>query len=144
MTKRRHDVVLTDAPDPQDRAAIVKSLLAFNDAAIGPSSHKPLAILLRDPDNGETTGGLWAKSGYDWLYVELLFVPEELRGQGVGRELMRRAEEEAATRGCAGVWLDTFGYQARGFYEKLGYQPFGELSGHPRGSARYFMKRTLA
>jgi GNAT superfamily N-acetyltransferase len=143
LTERRPDVLVTDAPDPRDREAIVRSILDFNDAAFGPSAYKPLAILLRDPDTRETTGGLWAKSSYDWLYVELLFVPKELRGQGVGRDLMRRAEDEAARRGCAGVWLDTFGFQARGFYEALGYEPFGELVGHPRGGARFFMKRRL-
>lgn len=143
MSKKPHEIVVTDAPDLRDREAIVGPLLAFNEAAFGPSAFKPLAVLLRDPETGETTGGLWAKSSYDWLYVELLFVPDELRGQGVGGGLMRRAEEEAVTRGCAGVWLDTFGFQARGFYEKLGYEAFGALPGHPRGSERYFMKRTL-
>lgn len=143
MSARSPEMVVTDTPDPRDREAIVRPLLAFNEATFGPSAYKPLAVLLRDPDTGETTGGVWAKSIYDWLYVELLFVPEELRGQGVGGDLMRRAEEEAEARGCAGVWLDTFGFQARGFYEKLGYEAFGAIPGHPKGSERYFMKRAL-
>jgi GNAT superfamily N-acetyltransferase len=56
---------------------------------------------------------------------------------------MRRAEEIALDRGCIGVWLDTFAFQARGFYEKLGYSLFGQLDDHPRESARYFLKKRL-
>ena len=43
-------------------------------------------------------GGLWGRTVYDWLFVELLFVPDALRGRGVGSELMQRAEDEALKR----------------------------------------------
>ncbi|HEY5801084.1 MAG TPA: GNAT family N-acetyltransferase, partial [Burkholderiaceae bacterium] len=89
-------------------------------------------------------GGLWGMTGFGWLFVQLLSVPDDLRGQGVGRELMAMAEAEAKARGCSGVWLDTFEFQARGFYEKLGYQQFGEIAEYPPGYARYFLKKTLA
>lgn len=101
-------------------------------------------ILLRDRAAGSTIGGLWGRSVYDWLYVELLAVPEDLRGQGVGSTLMRQAETIAIERGCVGVWLDTYGFQARGFYEKLGYEVFGVLDDHPRGSQRFFLRKLLA
>lgn len=143
MSPKTPSIVVTDTPDPRDREAILEPLAAYNSAVYGPSGAKPLAVLLRDPETGETQGGLWARSIFDWLYVELLFVPEEMRGQGVGADLMRRAESEAKARGCSGVWLDTFGFQARGFYEKLGYEAFGRIDGHPKGSERYFLKRTL-
>jgi len=77
------------------------------------------------------------------LCVDLLFVPDTLRGRGLGSELMKRAEEEALARGCHSAWLDTFQFQARGFYERIGYQIFGELSDFPAGHARYFMKKAL-
>jgi hypothetical protein len=53
------------------------------------------------------------------------------------------AETEAVARGCHSAWLDTFAFQARPFYERLGYTCFGELNDYPNGSARYFMKKTL-
>jgi GNAT superfamily N-acetyltransferase len=77
------------------------------------------------------------------LFVELLFVPDSLRGRGVGTDLMKRAESEALARGCHSAWLDTFEFQARGFYERLGYTCFGELSDYPAGAKRYFMKKAL-
>ncbi|MDB5698088.1 MAG: family acetyltransferase, partial [Alphaproteobacteria bacterium] len=46
-------------------------------------------------------------------------------------------------RGCVGVWLDTFSFQSRGFYEKLGYAVVGMIQDHPLGGARYFMQKRL-
>lgn len=56
---------------------------------------------------------------------------------------MRLAEEEAVRRGCLGAWLDTFSFQARGFYERLGYSVFGVIEGYPPGHSRFFLKKTL-
>jgi GNAT superfamily N-acetyltransferase len=76
---------------------------------------------------------------YDWLLIELLFVPEDLRGLGLGSQLVTQAEEQGRARGCVGAWLDTFSFQARGFYERLGYSLAGTIPDHPLGEARYFM-----
>jgi GNAT superfamily N-acetyltransferase len=54
---------------------------------------------------------------------------------------MNRAEIFARERGCIGMWLDTFEFQARGFYEKLGFEVFGTIEDHPVGMNRYFMKK---
>jgi len=70
-------------------------------------------------------------------------VPESLRGRRIGSDLLSRAEAEARTRGCSNVWLDTFEFQARGFYERLGYRCFGELAEYPPGFSRYFMTKVL-
>ncbi|MXP65138.1 GNAT family N-acetyltransferase [Roseomonas sp. M0104] len=135
-------LVATELATPEDRAAIVATLTRFNESRVGPSNMRPLALLLKDA-GGETLGGLWGRTGYDWMFIELLAVPEALQGRGLGAELMRRAEAVAVERGCAGIWLDTFSFQARPFYEKLGYTLFGEISGYPRGGARYFLHKRL-
>lgn len=135
-------MVVSERPDPADRAAVLAVLVAYNETQVPPSDGWPLAILLRDA-GGATLGGLLGRSFYDWLFVELLAVPEALRRQGLGARLLRTAEQEAARRGCAGVWLDTFGFQARGFYERQGYTLFGTLEGHPRGSRRHFLQKRL-
>ena len=132
----------TASPDPADRAAVLAALLSYNRSAGAHDEAVPLALLLRD-DAGAVEGGLWARSVFDWLFVELLVVPERLRGHGVGTRLMRRAEAVALERGCAGVWLDTFSFQARPFYERLGYTVFGTLEDHPRGGRRHFLARRL-
>src|SRR6185369_8922717 len=103
-----------------------------------------LIVVTVQDDSGDTIGGLWGRTAYDWLFVELLFVPESLRGQGVGTDLMRRAEQEAVARKCHSAWLDTFEFQARGFYERLGYRCFAQLGDYPVGSSRYFMSKVLS
>lgn len=133
---------LIQEPDEALRKVIGESLMAYNFTKTGRKDYRPLALAVED-DRGQVIGGLWGRTAYDWLFVELLFVPESLRGRGAGTDLMKRAEAEAIERGCYGAWLDTFAFQARGFYERLGYQCFGELENYPAGSARYFMRKLL-
>lgn len=129
-----------DEPTQADRDAVLAPLRAYNRAQAGDAKTRPVVILV-SADNGATEGGLWGRIGYDWLFVELLVVPEVARGTGLGRQLMDRAEAIARDAGCAGVWLDTYEFQARGFYEKLGYDVFGTLEDHPVGQRRYFLKK---
>jgi GNAT superfamily N-acetyltransferase len=134
---------LTDQADDSIRKAIVEPLIAYNQAQTGRSDLRPLVIAVED-SKGTAVGGLWGRTAYEWLFVELLLVPESLRGRGLGTALMQRAEREAIARGCRSAWLDTFEFQARGFYERLGYECFGELQNYPPGFARYFMRKALS
>jgi GNAT superfamily N-acetyltransferase len=135
-------LTVIDQPDEDVRAIIGEPLRAYNDEAGPPTEPQPVAILVHD-ENGTPVGGLYGRSFYDWLFVEWLAIPREMRGRDVGTALMRRAEDLARERGCLGLYLDTFSFQARGFYEKLGYTVFGTLDDHPRGGARYFMSKRL-
>ena len=132
----------TDVPDEPTRSGILRPLAAYNEEQTGRRDNRPL-ILAIENDERAVIGGLWGRTAYDWLYVELLVVPESLRGRGVGTDLMKRAEQQAIARGCHSAWLDTFEFQARGFYERLGYICFAELGDYPPGSSRYFMKKSL-
>ncbi|ALK34020.1 GNAT family N-acetyltransferase [Burkholderia plantarii] len=133
---------LTDTADERIRKQIAAPLVAYNDSRAGPSGNRPLVVMLRDAA-GDVVGGLWGATGYGWLFTQLLVVPEAARGMGVGTRLMQLAEQEALARGCHAAWLDTFEFQARPFYERLGYSGFAELPDYPPGFARLFMKKTL-
>lgn len=131
-----------EAPGADDYQAILAALVQFN-RANGPETRaEPLAILIRD-DLGEVAGGLWGKTIYDWLVVELVVVPESMRGRGVGARMIALAEQVARRRGCVGAWLDTFSFQARGFYERLGYRVVVDRSDHPIGGERYILAKRL-
>ena len=132
---------LTESHPESVHKTVLEALIAFNDANVGESGYRPIAFAIED-ERGQMMGGLSGATAYGWLFVELLFVPEALRGQGVGTRLIQLAEAEAVARGCHSVWLDTFEFQARGFYERLGYTCFGELKNYPTGS-RFFMSRRL-
>jgi len=132
-----------ESPDPGLRDAIVQPLKAFNESRIGPVKAEALAVTLRDPQSGAITGGLWGSSVVGWLYVDLLVVPEGFRGQGLGTELLQKAEDIARKRGCIGLWLHTGSFQAPGFYEKRGFQRFGTVPDYPPGHASFFYLKRL-
>lgn len=133
-------LVKVDEPSEEHRHAILEGLARFNLSRVGPGSRQTLCIGIEGND-GTLAGGLYGWTIYDWLFVELLFVPEELRGRRLGVELLAQAEAEAQARGCIGAWLDTFSFQARGFYETLGYELAGTIPDHPRGGARYILAK---
>jgi GNAT superfamily N-acetyltransferase len=127
-------------PTEEDRAAILAPLAAFNLRHTEPGATGSLAILLQD-EAGKAVGGLWGATIFGWLEIELLFVPQEMRGRSLGTAVMNRAEALARKGGCVGAWLDTYSFQARGFYEKLGYVLAGTIEDCPPGGARYFMQK---
>lgn len=137
------DIVLKLDPDGADVEPILNGLIAYNKAIGGPTGFQPFAVLLREPATGAVVGGLSGRAIYDWLYVELFHVPEALRGQGHGTRLMQAAEDFARQRGLDGIWLDTYSFQARPFYEKLGFTVFGTIDGHPRNGQRFFLQKRL-
>jgi GNAT superfamily N-acetyltransferase len=138
-------LTLSTQPDPALIRALHGALLDFNNAASGyPYDASALVISMTDHDSGDVIGGLFGATAYGYLRVDMLFVPESLRGQGFGSQLMRQSEEEAIRRGCHGAYLDTFDFQARGFYERLGYSVLGSLPDCPTGHTRFFMQKKLA
>ncbi|MEJ2630175.1 MAG: GNAT family N-acetyltransferase [Acidihalobacter sp.] len=137
-----YSFIVTDNAEEADVKAILAPLRQFNENQAGPSGHRPLGVLLHD-EGEQVVGGMWGATSYGWLFTQLLVVPEHLRGRGFGTRLMQLAEEEALARGCHDAWLDTHEFQARAFYERLGYTCFGELPDYPRGHARFFMRKSL-
>ena len=131
---------MTDAPAPGVLEAIVRALDASSAAAVGPAAPRLLAVPVRD-DAGVAAGGLWGCTQFGWLQVQFLFVPEVLRGRGLGRVLMGLAEREARARGCVGAVVEAFSFQAAPFYRRLGFAAFGVLDGFPPGHQRIYMSK---
>jgi GNAT superfamily N-acetyltransferase len=136
-------VRLAPLAGPDWQHALFRSLEQHNAAFVGPADPRPLAVMLDDGSDA-FRGGLWGRTMYRWLSIQMLFVPPAQRGLGHGRGLVRMAEREAAARGCLGALVDTFGFQARGFYESLGYQVFGTLQDLPPGSCCHYLCRRFA
>ena len=135
---------LTENPPPDSFQRLWAPLLSFNERAVGDASARTLAILLKEPISDELIGGLWARSLWGSLYIDVMFVPEALRGKGIGTSLLRQAEQEAIRRGCRDMWTDTYAFQARPFYEKRGFIVFGSLDCPPPIFPRFFLKKTIA
>jgi ribosomal protein S18 acetylase RimI-like enzyme len=114
----------------------------FNHQQAGESNERNLCFVLQSPDE-EIVGGVIGATYWDWFYISLMWIREEFRGRGYGQRLLTMAEDEARQRGAKNAFLDTFSFQAPGFYEKYGYQVFGELPDFPTGHQRYFLKKQL-
>src|SRR5262249_22969157 len=113
-----------------------------NDVGVEARNARSLTLLARD-DAGQLVGGLVGNTVWGWLQVKQLWVASSLRGQGHGMRLLLAAEDEAQRRGCHHALLDTFDFQARGFYERLGYSVFGSVADFPRRHERFFMAKAL-
>ena len=137
-----YTLTITDVADEEVRKAIVTPLVEYNESKTGPGQGRPIVIQMRNNAN-DIIGGLWGATGYGWLFTQLLVVPTSMRGHGIGTKIMQCAEREAMSRGCHSAWLDTFEFQAREFYERIGYECFGELPNYPIGFSRFFMKKLL-
>lgn len=131
----------TTPPAEGGRDRIVELLNRQAEAVGHPFRAEHLLIEARDGD--DYLGGLHARCGVDWVYVELLAVAEAARGRGVGRRLLEAVEAEGRARDMTGVWLDTFTFQAPGFYRKMGYEEFGRIEDYPKGQARVFFTKRL-
>jgi GNAT superfamily N-acetyltransferase len=139
------ELAITDSDDKGLRDGILKAIDAYNDAKMGRSGdYRPLVIPIRESPAGPVIGGMTGYTWAQWLFIELLVLPDSMRGKGLGTRLMKMAEAEAIRRGCVGVWLDTHSFQARPFYEKLGYSVFGVLEDFPPGHTRYYLRKSLA
>jgi len=130
-------------PTNADWRSMFDPLNAFNVSKLGSARVAPIVLSLKAED-GEGLGGLFGHACWNWLYIDILFVPEAARGQGFGTKLLARAEEFARQKGCGGVWPDTFTLEAADFYRKRGYEAFATLENYPDDNQRIFFRKSLA
>lgn len=138
------DIIEQDHLTEADEASLLAPLDAH--AADRGVDFKPhgLFLTLRESDSdSRVVGGLVGATNLGWLHIRILSVPANRRKQGLGRELMLRAEAIARQRGCRAAWVDTFSFQAPGFYEILGYRRFGDLPDYPPSFDRLFYWKRL-
>ncbi len=103
---------------------------------------KSVRIFIRNRNN-KVVGGIIGDVFGGWVYIALLWVEESLRNKGYGTKLVDLIEEESKQLGCKYAHLDTYSFEARPFYEKLGYEVFGTLEDYPEGHCKYFLKKAL-
>ncbi len=134
------------ALETDDKDGVQQALMAgikgFNNAAVpNLNSHKIVAAI-RD-DEGKVVGGVAGGLAGDSVYMEVVWNDDSVRGTGLGRELMLLAEAEAKRLGAREAWLYTMSFQAKPFYEKLGYVQFAELDWLDGQHKRHFMRKDL-
>lgn len=143
---------LSHAPTESDLEEIKSALRNFNRNFIPQSKFRALGIFVED-EKGSKQAGIVAETVGNWMYIQMLWVDESLRGKDVGTQLITEAEEEAKARGCRYSLVDTFSFQARPFYERMGYHMQMALEDYiadsrapddaPSTHTRFFLTKSL-
>jgi GNAT superfamily N-acetyltransferase len=135
---------LTDAPTQEAERVITEGLDDFNAEQAGYRDWRSLAVLARRPGSGEVVGGLLGRTSLGLLFIHLVFLPPEARGQRLGTRILQMTEAEALRRGCRSAVLYTISFQAPGFYERHGWRELGRVPCDPEGTYRVVMTKMLA
>lgn len=125
---------------PEDGEEIHARLQAYNAQYITDCGE--FSFCARD-EAGELLGGVAATRDLDCVTVDYLFVAPAARGRGLGAALLARAEAEARRQGARRVILNTFSFQAPGFYDRQGYRRFGGVEPCLGKYGQYFYVKEL-
>ncbi len=130
------NIEITSSPSKEDLKIIREGIQCFN------QEHMPDGVVFEDDTkfavfakdkSGKILGGIRATAFWNYCIIELLWLSTETRGLGIGSQLMDAAENYAKSKGFNYLRTETLSFQAKPFYEKLGFKVFGELPDYPKG-----------
>ncbi len=137
-------IEITTAPDAGDLKTVADGMRAYEVSRLpglpDESDDIHVAAFAR-ADNGAVCGGIKANVYWNGVEIDVLWVSEDHRGQDIGSALIRRVEDFARDNGAVVAYLKTV--DARGFYERCGYEVYGTLEDRPIGTVLYHMKKRL-
>lgn len=140
------DILVTTSPTKEDLKTLSEGIGSYNQDylpdEVGFEKDTKFAVIAKD-DNGKVLGGIRANAYWNYCIIELLWLSKESRGLGLGSQLIESAENFAKEKGLGYMRTETLSFQARPFYEKLGYQLFGELPDYPKGHTTYCLVKEL-
>ena len=134
--------LVTEAKLREQQDKIVRDgIISFNEPYTG-SKPETYSIYVKDHSD-LIIGGAIVYAHSNSIYVDVLWVNEGHRGKGIGGSLLQRVEAEAIQRGIKASTLDTFSFQAEGFYLKQGYQHLGTIKNYLEGHDRIYFRKQL-
>ncbi len=139
--EKKIQVFISNSPNEPLAEQILKNLDSYNYSKVQ-RDIEPYFIALKS--NNVVLAGAQCVSIWDWMYIKTIWVEESYRATGLGTKLMEYIENEAVKRKCVGIHLDTYSFQAKDFYLKLGFKIFGQIDDHPKGHTRYYLSKTLS
>ena len=129
----------TESQKAQKIGELVRS---YNRSKREAAESEPLNLYIED-EHGRLLAGLVAETFGNWLEIEYLFVKEDLRGQGIGSQLLQQAESEAKKRNCRFAFVNTYQFQAPAFYQKYGYKEVFTMKDYPYTGQRHYYQKEL-
>lgn len=142
MKQDNHFIHISDVANDAEEKFIRQQLWSHN-AQFEAVDMRPLRLTLT-AEAGNIIAGLLASTWWGSLEIQYLWIDEQYRYGGLGRRLIQQAEAQAIARGCHQAYLDTFSFQALGFYQKMGYRPYGQLAGYAHQFTRYYLAKPLS
>lgn len=139
------ELFLTEENQESDVQYIINQINLFNlskSPTVQDPPSEPMNLILKDQD-GRICGGILGRVYRFALYIHVLWICEELRGQGYGTKLLEEIESKARVKGCKLIHLDIWNFQAPDFYKKHGFEIFGTLEGFPEGTKRHFLRKMI-
>ena len=139
-------IQLDVSPTAEDLDVIGRGIKAFN------RNHLPDEVVFEEDtrfvvfaknEDGAVVGGIRALAYWNYCLIELLWLSTEIRRRGIGSQLIQQVEAYARDKGFEYIRTETVSFQAKPFYEKMGYEVYGELTDYPKGHTTYCLVKAL-
>lgn len=140
------NIEITTTPNEEDAKTISQGIIDFNTSKVPdlePIEKEVRFFTFARDRNSNIIGGIRAVCFWNTLHIELLWLSEHHRGKGAGKKLIKAAESFAKENDCEKVFVETTSWQARPFYEKLGYKHMATLNNRPKGHASHYLTKDL-
>ena len=128
-------------PEKSDVMTLQNMIRTYNRQNFETANQTDFAIYIKD-DNENVMGGISGKIFGNWMDIDYLVIHESLRKNGLGRELLQKAEDLALRSNCKNIFLYTFDFQGKDFYPKFGFKEVYVKREYPlTGSEHFFVKK---
>lgn len=139
------NIIISNSSE-EEKNYVINELINYNNQQVPftqPNVYEHINFIAKD-QKGKIAGGIYSKF-YCWkiLFIEILWVDEAYRHQGIGSSLMKKLEETVKEKGGSLIHLDTFDFQAKDFYLKQGFEIYGVLDDCPPGHSRTYLKKKI-
>jgi len=96
--------------------------------------NRPQAVILKyTTAEGSITGSVFLEKQERGLYLGMLSVSPLQQASGIGKQLMKSAEQHAKQNNCSCIFMNVISVRPEliAWYERLGYQKTGEMKPLP-------------
>jgi len=113
----------------------------YNKQNFETANQTDFAIYIKD-DSENVMGGISGKIFGNWMDIDYLVIHESFRKNGLGRDLLKKAEDLAIRSNCKNIFLYTFDFQGKDFYPKFGFKEVYVKRQYPlTGTEHFFVKK---
>ena len=138
-----YELEFTESPATKEMKALTDGISENAKEIKGIALHvQPFGFFHKD-SQGIILAGCHGEICYKSMFISQFWVSKDLRLQGLGTELMQKAEVFAKDSGCKMIAINTMDWEAEDFYKKLGFKVDFVRSGYEKNSKMLFLSKML-